>query len=69
MSSEYGSHRKPSHRLYTVIGEGDDAVWRPIGAAWPNRDGKGFNIELDAVPLSGRLAMRVPKARTDGRDD
>jgi transposase InsO family protein len=26
-----------------VNGEGSAAIWTPIGAAWPNKDGKGFS--------------------------
>jgi len=50
---------KPTHRLYRVSGEGDAASWTPIGAAWPNKDGAGFNISCDAVPLQGRIVMRA----------
>lgn len=51
--------RKPTHRIYRVIGEGKSANWTPIGAAWPNQDGMGYSINCDAVPLTGRLVMRV----------
>lgn len=51
--------QKPTHRLYRVIGEGDQSSWTPIGAAWPNKDGNGFNISCDAVPLQGRIVMRA----------
>lgn len=50
---------KPTHRLYRVIGDGDSANWTPIGAAWPNKDGHGFNISCDAVLLQGRIVMRA----------
>lgn len=50
---------KPTHRLYRVIGDGESANWTPIGAAWPNKDGHGFNISCDAVPLQGRIVMRA----------
>jgi len=33
-------------------------VWIKVGAAWPNKDGRGFNIILDVVPLDGRLILR-----------
>ena len=49
---------KPTHRLYRVTGDGETASWTPIGAAWPNRDGAGFSISCDAVPLQGRIVMR-----------
>ena len=50
---------KPTHRAYTVSGEGKDATWTPIGAAWPNRDGNGFTLTFDAIPLSGRVVIRT----------
>jgi len=52
---------KPTHRIYIVTGEGDKASWRPIGAAWPHQDGSGFAITCDAIPLQGRIVMRVAK--------
>ena len=57
--------RKPSHRLYRVLGDGAGAIWTPIGAAWPNKDGLGFSINCDAVPLQGRIVMRVVRAETE----
>jgi hypothetical protein len=61
----------PAFMLYRVDGNGPEARWTRIGAAWPNRDGKGFNILCDAVPLQGRIVMRAynpkPKAE-DGAD-
>lgn len=50
--------RKPTHRIYRVIGDGSTSNWMPIGAAWANKDGKGFSIACDAVPLTGRIVMR-----------
>jgi hypothetical protein len=57
--------RKPTHRLYRVLGDGDGAIWTPIGAAWPNKDGQGFNISCDAVPLTGRIVMRTIREREE----
>jgi len=51
--------RKPTHRIFRVIGEGKAASWTPIGVAWENRDGLGYSIACDAVPLSGRIVMRA----------
>lgn len=56
--------RRPTHRLYRVLGDGPDAIWTPIGAAWPNKDGLGFNVSCDAVPLTGRIVMRVIQERS-----
>jgi len=57
--------RRPTHRLYRVSGDGDTAIWTPIGAAWPNKDRRGFSISCDAVPLQGRIVMRMISAREE----
>ena len=59
------SGRKPTHRLYRVLGDGKAASWTPIGAAWPNKDGLGFSLQCDAVPLQGRLVLRAITERTE----
>lgn len=58
----------PAFVLYRVEGDGKDARWTKIGAAWPNKDGKGFSLKCEAVPLHGRIVMRAyqPKAQTGG---
>lgn len=49
---------RPGFRLYSVTGEGDAARWTDIGVAWATRDGKGFTLNLNALPLNGRVVMR-----------
>jgi hypothetical protein len=59
---------KPTHRIYAVTKRGDKSNWDEIGAAWPHKDGKGFNLKLDYLPLNGgELSLRVPmpKDKTD----
>lgn len=54
------SSKSPSHVVYQVRDrEGSKGFFTRIGAAWPHKDGKGFNVQIDAVPLDGRLALRV----------
>lgn len=53
--------RKPTHRLYSVNNAGEKSIWTPIGAAWANKDGKGFTLSCDAMPLQGRIVMRAIK--------
>lgn len=57
--------RTPSHRVYTVKGNGDTARWIEIGAAWANADGKGLSVTLDAFPVDGRLVIRTITERAD----
>ncbi len=56
--------RKPTHRLFRVVGDGESSIWTPIGAAWPNKDGLGFSINCEALPLSGRIVMRTITERS-----
>ena len=46
-----------------VKAEGQDkASWLEIGAAWPNKDGKGFSLELKAMPMPGaEIVLRINK--------
>ena len=58
---------RPSHRIYAVTKNGDSNYWREIGAAWPHKDGEGFNLKLDFLPLNGaELVIRKPKADEAG---
>jgi len=49
---------RPAFRLYTVTGDGEQARWTDIGVAWRTRDGKGYTLSLNALPLNGRIVMR-----------
>jgi hypothetical protein len=52
--------KKPSHTVYHVREVNhDESYWTRIGAAWAHKDGKGFNVQIETVPLDGRLTLRV----------
>jgi hypothetical protein len=56
--------RKPSHVAYSIRDrEGKDSKWTEIGVAFPHKDGKGFDILCDVVPLNGRIAVRVQEQK------
>jgi len=57
--------KKPSHIAYNVRdrGEGKDSKWTEIGVAFAHKDGKGFDILFDVVPLVGKITIRVPTAK------
>ena len=51
--------RQPSHRAYSVIQrDGQDDFWHNVGIAFPHKDGKGFNIVLQAFPLDAKIVLR-----------
>ena len=56
---------RPTHTLFHVTGEGDDQNWNLIGAAWAHQDGKGFNLDLEMIPMKpGRFVVRAAKPKT-----
>lgn len=57
-----GNGSKPTHYAYHVRQgkEKSKGFWTRCGAAWQHKDGKGFNIQLDLVPLDGSIQLRVP---------
>jgi hypothetical protein len=51
--------KAPSHIAYHVRENDEKGYWTRIGAAWAHKDGKGFNIQVDVTPFSGRITLRV----------
>ena len=54
---------KPAYRAYTVIKrqDADDFWWLNLGVCFPHEDGAGFNLLLQALPLDGKIVLRVYK--------
>lgn len=51
--------KAPTHIAYQVRDGNQQNYWTRIGAAWAHKDGKGFAIQLDCVPLDGRISLRT----------
>ena len=53
--------------VYTIIEKpgSDRSFWSRIGSAWINRD-QSINIQLDALPVNGKLHVREPSERPEG---
>jgi hypothetical protein len=58
--------RTPSHVAYQVRDrENGKSYWTRIGSAWAHADGKGFNIQIETVPLDGCITLRVATEKKD----
>ena len=62
--------KKPTLVAYSIREreKGKSDIWTRIGAAWPfesEKGNKGFTIQLDALPLGGRLVLAEPKAEPE----
>lgn len=53
----------PSHSVYLVEGDKENAFWTKIGSAWLHKDGDGFNVQMTAIPLTGRIVIRKRKPK------
>ena len=75
MQTHEPSADKPLHlNAYAVqefdTGNGQKArSWTRIGAAFPHKDGTGFNIELHSLPLDGRIVLFPPSADERSEDE
>lgn len=67
MTTETNTRNRPSHTAYNVrdylLNGKTESDWTRIGVAFAHRDGNGFDIILDAIPVNGRVALRKNKPR------
>ena len=64
--NESGTGKSPSHVAYQVRDrEGRKSFWTRIGSAWAHADGQGFNVQLECVPLDGRITLRVASEKKE----
>jgi hypothetical protein len=47
-------------RCYIPLAIEEFKRWTKVGAAFPHKEGTGFNIELKAFPIDGRLVALPP---------
>ena len=64
--TEATASKQPSHVAYQVRDrEGKKGFWTRIGTAWAHADGQGFNIQIECVPLDGRITLRVASEKKE----
>lgn len=50
----------PEFLAWHVTDKGEKSFWNKVGAAWRHRDGKGYTLQLEVVPINGRIVLRQP---------
>ena len=51
--------RKPDQLAYNVKDFGNNkSYWSQVGAAYHHKDGKGTTIQLDSIPVDGKITLR-----------
>lgn len=62
--SDQPKGNRPSHFAYHVReSEDGKAFFNRVGSAFAHKDGNGFNVVLDSVPVDGRVTLRTPTER------
>jgi len=63
---ETAGSKSPTHVAYHVRDrEGSKGFWTRIGVAWAHADQKGYSVQLEVVPLDGRITLRVTSEKKD----
>lgn len=58
--------KSPTHIAYQVRDrEGKKGIWTRIGSVWAHADGNGFNVQLECIPLDGRITLRVASEKKE----
>jgi len=59
--------KKPDLIAYDVrdLQNGKKGIWNTVGAVWFHKDGKGADVLLHAIPLSGRIVLRERTEKPD----
>ncbi|MBL8564332.1 MAG: hypothetical protein JNM89_01290 [Hyphomicrobiaceae bacterium] len=60
MAKETPKAKPDYHVLLVEEREGKDPYWWKIGAAWANKDGKGYNVEFMTPNGKARFVLREP---------
>ncbi|WP_366555336.1 hypothetical protein [Aquibaculum sediminis] len=53
-------YNAPDFLAWHVIDKGEKSFWNKVGAAWRHKDDKGYTLQLEVVPINGRIVLRQP---------
>ncbi len=65
-AEEQTATSRPSHKAYAVTKGKNGDHWQEIGALWPHKDGKGFKLKLNFLPLPAGQADIVIREAKEG---
>ncbi len=62
--------KQPALVAYAVedAREGRKAYWTKIGRLFPQKDGKGYDLLLNALPINNRIVIRQEQPREEAED-
>jgi hypothetical protein len=58
--------KAPTHIAYAVRDrEGKKSFWTRIGLVWPHSDKSDYTVQLESLPLDGRITLRVASEKKE----
>jgi hypothetical protein len=60
--------KAPDFIAWHVQQKGEKSFWNKVGASWKHKDGKGMTLQLETLPINGRIVLRVPSDNTQGTE-
>jgi len=60
-------NRAPDFIAWHVAEKGEKSFWSKIGASWLHKDGQGMTLQLEVLPVNGRVVLR--QAAESPQDD
>lgn len=70
MSDENNSPKQPSHHAYQINeGKEGKSYFNRVGVAFEHKDKQGFNLQLDSMPVNGKVTLRTPQDRLKVQKD
>lgn len=58
--SQKSDTKAPDFLAWHVSQRGEKSYWNKVGAAWMHKDKYGYTIQLEVVPINGRIVLRQP---------
>lgn len=52
--------KAPDFLAWHITQKGAKSYWTKVGAAWMHKDSHGYTIQLEVVPINGRIVLRQP---------
>ena len=62
--SENRESNAPAYIAWHVTEREEKGFWTRVGAAWDHKDGEGFTLQLEMMPMTGRIVLRRPQEQT-----
>lgn len=59
--------KSPDFIAFHVQSKGEKTFWTRVGASWLHQDGNGMSLQLETMPIDGRIVLRAPREADDGR--